>query len=345
MAFGQDAVTGSEESPSGGAASSPSVQAAASNEENRVEGTVSSLSVPAEASTEKSQQSRIPPREYYSVILNRKPFGDTADLRPSAPVDQQAELAAAEQAKQEQTLARQIDMVAITRSPTGKTLVGLVDKSDGKNPRNYCLAAGESAGGFTITEADFKEETATIERDGISITLKLGKGIVQKAGENDSAGIGTVYGNGRVGVPPSAAFSGQNPASRPPHSALNAGNAGMQQQTTDGRPALGLRRPGLLRPGESATSGIVPGTQASGYLDRLRERKANEAATQEEIAKLRKEVADAAKTSKDEAAKRERAINLELISRGQQPLSQIELTPEEDAELVRKGVLAPEGKQ
>ena len=76
----------------------------------------------------------------------------------------------------------------------------------------------------------------------------------------------------------------------------------------------------------------------------LRRRQANRAAqaTQnaEEIAKLREEIAKAAQTSKEEAAKRERAINLELISRGQEPLSPIELTPEEDAELVRKGALA-----
>ena len=71
-------------------------------------------------------------------------------------------------------------------------------------------------------------------------------------------------------------------------------------------------------------------------------RSAMDTATQnaEEIAKLREEIAKAAQTSKEEAAKRERAINLELISRGQEPLSPIELTPEEDAELVRKGALA-----
>ena len=100
-------------------------------------------------------------------------------------------------------------------------------------------------------------------------------------------------------------------------------------------------RPGLVRRGPGA-GGV---TNAPGsYLDTLRRRQANRnlQATQnaEEIAKLREEVAKAAQTSKEEAAKRERAINLELISRGQEPLSPIELTPEEDAELVRKGALA-----
>ncbi len=101
-------------------------------------------------------------------------------------------------------------------------------------------------------------------------------------------------------------------------------------------------RPGIVRRGAIGAGGA---TNAPGsYLERLRSRQANRAAqaTQnaEEIAKLREEIAHAAQTSKEEAAKRERAINLELISRGQEPLSPIELTPEEDAELVRKGALA-----
>lgn len=301
-----------ESQPAAGAGSPPAVV-----EESQSSGSSTSVA-------------RIPPREYYAVILNRKPFGDAADLKPAAPVDQQAELAAAEQAKQEQNLARQIDMVAITRSPTGKTLVGLVDKSDGKNPRNYCLAAGESAGGFTITEASFTDETATIEREGVSITLKLGKGVVQKT--DDAAGA--------------AADPKATGAAAPSLAAPTIAPAASPHPPAGIRPGI---RPGLIRSGESAAAGTsgTPRTLAPGsYARRIRERRASEAAaTQEEIAKLRQQVEEAAKTSKEEAAKRERAINLELISRGQQPLSQIELTPEEDAELVRKGVLDPEEKQ
>ena len=101
-------------------------------------------------------------------------------------------------------------------------------------------------------------------------------------------------------------------------------------------------RPGLVRRGPMGAGGV---TNAPGsYLEPPRRRQANRVAqaTQnaEEIAKLREEIAKAAQTSKEEAAKRERAINLELISRGQAPISPIELTPEEDAELVRKGALA-----
>ncbi len=97
-------------------------------------------------------------------------------------------------------------------------------------------------------------------------------------------------------------------------------------------------RPGIVR---RRSSNVGVETNAPGsYLDTLRRRQANRAAqaaqNAEEIAKLREEIAQAAQTSKEEAAKRERAINLELISRGQEPLSPIELTSEKDAQLRKR---------
>lgn len=266
-------------------------------------------------------QSGIPPRSYYSVILSRKPFGDSADLKPASPPDKQAEMAAAEQARQEQNLARQIDMVAINRSPSGKLLVGLVDKSDGKNHRNFCLSPGDSAGGFTLVEADFNEETATIEREGVSITLKLGKGVVQK----DAEGAAQPQEPVAPQATPPALRSASEPSPAP-----------MPNRLTPGA----IRR---IAPNASLNAGAENrAVRNAGYVKSLRDRRTSQAAaTQEEIAKLRQEIKAAEKTSKEEAAKRERAINLELLSRGQDPLSPIELTPEEDADLVRRGVLAP----
>ena len=260
--------------------------------------------------------SALPPFSHYSVILDRKPFGDLskANAADAVPTPDQA---AIEQAKVEQALARQIDMVAVNRTPRGKIAVGFIDKG-AKPPRNYYLNVGESSGGFTVAEADFVEETATIEKDGVSISLKLGKGMVPKkeAGEGAEAATTTP-------APPAA-------------SPIHPSNPSTLQ------PPMRPMRPGLVRRGAMTAGGV---TNAPGsYLDTLRRRQANRAAqvTQnaEEIAKLRDEIAKAAQTSKEEAAKRERAINLELISRGQEPLSPIELTPEEDAELVRKGALA-----
>ncbi len=261
----------------------------------------------------------LPPFSHYAVILDRKPFGDMS--KPAAPeAVPQPDQAAIEQAKEEQALARQVDMVAVNRTPRGKIAVGFIDKG-AKPPRNYYLNVGESSGGFTVVEADFVEETATIEKEGVSISLKLGKGMIPKKDAGEGA--------------ETAATTPAPPVQPPPLSTLHSPNPSHLQPPRQ-------MRPGLVRRGPIGAGGV---TNAPGsYLDALRRRQANRAAqaTQnaEEIAKLREEVAKAAQTSKEEAAKRERAINLELISRGQEPLSPIELTPEEDAELVRKGALA-----
>ena len=263
----------------------------------------------------------LPPFSHYAVILDRKPFGDLSKTA-SAEAVPQPDQAVIEQAKEEQALARQVDMVAVNRTPRGKIAVGFIDKG-AKPPRNYYLNVGESSGGFTVVEADFVEETATIEKEGVSIMLKLGKGMIPKKEEGEGTDTAST---------PSAASTTQ-PSSP---STVQPFNRSLHQ------PPMRPMRPGIVRRGPMGAGGV---TNAPGsYLDTLRRRQANRAAqaTQnaEEIAKLRDEIAKAAQTSKEEAAKRERAINLELISRGQEPLSPIELTPEEDAELVRKGALA-----
>ena len=51
------------------------------------------------------------------------------------------------------------------------------------------------------------------------------------------------------------------------------------------------------------------------------------------------EVEKRLEASKADAAKREREINIELIKRGEAPVSDIELTEEEDAALVEAGAL------
>ena len=262
----------------------------------------------------------LPPFSHYSVILERKPFGDLSKPTASEPVPQ-PDQAAIEQAKEEQALARQIDMVAVNRTPRGKIAVGFIDKG-AKPPRNYYLNVGESSGGFTVVEADFTEETATIEKEGVSISLKLGKGMIPKK----DAGEGTET----ASAAPVASPIHSNPSTLQPF------NPSTHQ------PSMRPMRPGIVRRGTIGAGGAT--NAPSSYLETLRRRQANRDAqasqNAEEIAKLREEIAQAAQTSKDAAAKREREINLELISRGYAPISKIELTPEEDAELVRKGALA-----
>lgn len=248
----------------------------------------------------------------YEVILLKKPFGDLGSYSKVATFDasqRDAEIQEAQEKKEIQNLARQISLVAIIRTPKGDIAVGLVDRAE-KVAKSFYLRIGESDGGWTIKEADFAEETATIEKGGLSFTLKLGKGLV---------------GEGNVPLP------------------LSSEGISQITQTTPEEGRGGFRH-GFGR--QLSDGNAMPGTLPTGvsYRDELRKRRmAENRARAEEKERLREELKGIAEnSSKEAAAKREREINLELISRGESPLSEIELTEEEDAELVRKGVLPGE---
>lgn len=256
------------------------------------------------------------PFEYYRVILDRKPFGELAPPKPEtekAPVEDQA---AIEEKKKEDQLAKQIDMVAVNRTPRGKIAVGFIDKN-AKPPRNYYLNVGDSSGGFTVLEADFDEETAMIEKDGVSIALKLGKGVIpkpEKDGEGDGESAPEATAGDTAGITP-----------------------GM-------RPSPATRPSGFVRPFRPSGPPAARGQPGLSYAERVRERREQErseaaAHARAERQKIDAEVAKRVEETKANAAKREREINLDLIRRGEAPISDIELTKEEDAALVEAGAL------
>ncbi len=107
----------------------------------------------------------------YQVILDREIFGRP----PPAPVAPPAAASAPDRAVE--LLAKKITMCAVNRTPSGNTAIGFID-NDAKPPRNIYLNVGESSDGYRIVAADYDEETATIEKDGVTVTLKLGKGLV-----------------------------------------------------------------------------------------------------------------------------------------------------------------------
>ena len=261
------------------------------------------------------------PFDHYRVILDRKPFGDLTPPKqdtPAAPVVDQTEI---EEKKKEDELAKQIAMVAVNRTPRGKIAVGFIDKN-AKPPRNYYLNVGDTSGGFTVLEADFEEETAMIEKDGVSIALKLGKGVIPKPEKNGQEAT-TANDNAD---PVAATLSPQptRPALAPSRFAGRSGMPGLRNAPSIG--GAPNARPGLS------------------YADRVRERKAQEtreAAARDREAKrqMEAEVEKRLEASKADAAKREREINIELIKRGEAPVSDIELTEEEDAALVEAGAL------
>ena len=257
---------------------------------------------PEPAAPARDKAMTVPPFSRYEIIIARKPFGTPP---PAAAAPAVVDNAAAQQAQEEQKLARQINMVAVNKTPAGKTAVGFIDKSE-KPERNYYLNVGETVNGFTVVEASYEDETATLRKDEVAITLKLGQGLVK--GGAPAA----------LPVPPPTPAAGTVPPRMPP-----------------------VAPPPRPNPPPAAVS-----AQSTLNSESFRERLARQRAEREavEAARQKRAVLDAEaraeKITKDELDKATREINLNLIRQGMKPISQtpIVLTPEEDAEMVRLGV-------
>ena len=237
----------------------------------------------------------VPPFSRYEIIIDRKPFGTPP---PAAAAPAAVDNAAVQQAQEEQKLARQINMVAVNKTPAGKTAVGFIDKSE-KPERNYYLNVGETVNGFTVVEASYEDETATLRKDEVTITLKLGQGLV------------------KGGAPAPAPAAGAAPARVPPVTAPPP-------------------RPNPPPAAAGAQRTLTSESFRERLARQRAEREAAEAARQKR-AVLDAE-ARAEKITKDELEKATREINLNLIRQGMKPISPVTLTPEEDAEMVRLGV-------
>ena len=123
----------------------------------------------------------------YRTILDRMPFGpepenfnpddpSSGDVGAGGAAGAAAADAAAKSAEERQILAS-VRVSALNVTPSGKIAVGFTDGS--RQPAAvYYLKVGESRDGWTVKEAnaDPKEMTVTLERDGVSATLKLGEG-------------------------------------------------------------------------------------------------------------------------------------------------------------------------
>lgn len=118
-----------------------------------------------------------PPFGHYQPILDRMPFGALPANFNAATVDPATLKNEAQVKAEQQILAKKINMSAVNVTPDGQTAIGFTDLSQ-TPPVNYYLLVGADAGGWTVVNADYDEETATIEKEGVSITLKLGKGLV-----------------------------------------------------------------------------------------------------------------------------------------------------------------------
>ena len=250
-----------------------------------------------------------PDFETYRPILDRMPFGAPPDPNAAPP----GALSAADEKKaqlEKEKLAKQINMSALNITPDGRTAIGFTDLSS-KPPANYYLAVGESSDGWTVLDADYDTDTATVEKEGIEITLQLGKGLIEPAAPG--------------GRPPALTpFPNQSAAVAASQMILPAGTA------TD-RPLP----PGLRRGGPNATAtpsgrqGRPGGAGApTSYSERLKDRVEVQQVEKEEADRKQKEaLASLAAAAAQEAIRkqqREAAEELEAAGFGEDETEDID---------------------
>lgn len=111
------------------------------------------------------------PKEEYQPIIDAKPFGDMAALAETDTAS------LAEQQKQKEEIAQKFRMCGITDMPDGTRKIAFLDETTGQ-AASYLLAVGETQNGFTLVSADYAREYATLTKDGLTLTLGLGKGLI-----------------------------------------------------------------------------------------------------------------------------------------------------------------------
>ncbi len=273
----------------------------------------------------------------YQVIIDRAIFGKPPPVKVApvaAPVPDPAE-------KQAEALAKKITLKAVNCTPSGNTAVGLID-NDAKPPRILYLNVGDTVDGYTILAADSDAETATIEKDGVVISLQLGAGLVVAA---TPTAVAPAIVASAAGPTPAAtvlaAVAPQKPAATTPtdrpgviHRPSSAGVPLAHRIPTRQRKEMEQQKQEIAKLRES-------GGDIRSYMETLRERQAQEREEQNAVEEAaRQKIQELARQmSEEELRKKEREINLSLIEGGSHPISDIELTPEEEAALQKKGVL------
>ena len=149
------------------------------------------------------------PLERYQSIIDRQMFGELPDdFDPSklpSEVQKTSSRAAKELSAEQEKLKSAIHFSVINVRADGRVEVGFTDNTDPKEPRHYFICEGETAGGWTVEEADRDTATMTISKDGVSLELKLGDnsakggGSMKRSGESSAPRNSPLLGNGAGG--------------------------------------------------------------------------------------------------------------------------------------------------
>lgn len=210
-----------------------------------------------------------PPFAHYQPILDRMPFGELPANFNAAAVDPATLKNEAQVKAEQQAIAKKVNLSAVNVTPDGATAIGFTDLSV-TPPVSHYLRVGEAAGGWVVVSADYDEETATIEKEGVPITLKLGQGLID--------------------TPPAAATPGGNAAAAIPAAAKPllgralGGAAAERAALPAATPGLTVQPPAGLLPKANSLLGRTAAEKGNdgSYAERQRERATQK--TQEQLA-------------------------------------------------------------
>lgn len=169
----------------------------------------------------------------YQTILDRLPFGALPpNFDPSAPAAAGGG-SAKDRAEAENQLAAAVRLCMLNVTPAGLIAVGFTDSSVNP-PVNYYLMVGQSQNGWTVADADPATQSATLEKDGISLVLALGATPAAggKAGAT-SPGLRHSGLLGRSFAAPVAAAADNNGAAGSFAGALRARRVAQQQEDAE----------------------------------------------------------------------------------------------------------------
>lgn len=205
--------------------------------------------------------------------------------------------------KLEEEFLSQHRLCAITRTPRGVG-IGFIETSE-RQPRTFFLMVDEEIAGYRVVAADFHEETVELEKDGVKFRLSM----------SDTA------------LPGERAETETAARTRP------------SPQQRRGR------QPAARRPDTAGEDNGEP--ERLSYVERLRQRREAERqrrieAAQRQRIEVEEEVVE--RLTGEALRQHLREHNLDLIrARGALgPPLPLELTPEEDEQLVSEGILPPE---
>ncbi len=278
----------------------------------------------------------------YTVILDRKPFGEEVVPPPEAA----AVVPPAE------SVVNKVKMTAVVRDEAGVLRVGIVDI---KSNRNYMLGIGESLDGMEVVEADYEKERARLRRgvEDYWVSMYGGSNKFELAtrdgaGEAKPESAGLKAGANGSAVPGVASLSAPVPGpSRSPVSRSRAALPGRKGEL-DQKLSYALRRmqrEAARRRAEEAADDTAAGStewHGTNGLAGVRPGRTGATAGQNaEVALVMQSLTNQVELSEAEVAQLLQEYQKTLIRSGQSPLP-IALTPETDAQLVEEGYLPPQ---